>query len=381
MLGFILDFIEICYVFVPLVAPPLLMMGFDPVWLGIMLAINLQTSFLTPPFGFSLFYLRGVTDKSIRTIEIYKGVIPFIAIQLLVLLMVILFPSLSLMRILFFTYFFYLFLCSQDEIVTDKTFTIFEDQKILFDAGLINNDTEIIRTLGSGRVVLKKIELPETDNFHRAKAIITLKSTGDPWDKSGSFFLLPKADFDNLKEETKKIIMWGSDEEISFKDLSTNKIVKERNKRKINTTLELAEIIRAIVPKNFKKDPATKTFQAIRIAVNNELQDLSKALVFAEKIVRKGGVIAVVTFHSIEDKIVKDFGKIMSGKASPTNRYSPPTSKTYPSLIPIIKNQWLLRLMNSIEIRERGLQNLELLKKFQIARQEFWEQWNFHKLI
>ncbi len=116
-----------------------------------------------------------------------------------------------------------------------------------------------------------------------------------------------------------------------------NKIVEERKKRKIETTLELAEIIRAIVPKNFKKDPATRTFQAIRIAVNNELQDLSKALVFAEKIVRKGGVIAVVTFHSIEDKIVKDFGKIMSGKASPTNRYSPPTTKTYPSLIPINK--------------------------------------------
>ena len=74
LLGFILDFIEICYVFVPLIAPPLLMMGFDPVWLGIMLAINLQTSFLTP-FGFSLFYLRGA-DKSIKH-EIYKGVIIF----------------------------------------------------------------------------------------------------------------------------------------------------------------------------------------------------------------------------------------------------------------------------------------------------------------
>ena len=116
-----------------------------------------------------------------------------------------------------------------------------------------------------------------------------------------------------------------------------NKIVKERNKRKINTTLELAEIIRAIFPKNFKKDPATRTFQAIRIAVNNELKDLSKTLVFAEKILRKGGIIAVVTFHSLEDKIVKDFGKIMSGKASSTNRYRPPTSKTYPSLVPINK--------------------------------------------
>ncbi len=92
LLGFILDFIEICYVIVPLIAPPLLMMGFDPVWLAILFAINLQTSFLTPPFGFSLFYLRGVADESIQTSEIYNGVIPFILIQLLVLLMVIIFP-------------------------------------------------------------------------------------------------------------------------------------------------------------------------------------------------------------------------------------------------------------------------------------------------
>ena len=94
LLGFILDFIEICYVIVPLVAPPLLMMGFDPVWLAILFAINLQTSFLTPPFGFSLFYLRGVADESIQTLDIYKGVIPFIAIQLIVLFLVIIFPIL-----------------------------------------------------------------------------------------------------------------------------------------------------------------------------------------------------------------------------------------------------------------------------------------------
>ena len=92
LLGFILDFIEICYVIVPLVAPPLLMMGFDPVWLAILLAINLQTSFLTPPFGFSLFYLRGVADESIKTFEIYQGVIPFILIQLFILSLVLLFP-------------------------------------------------------------------------------------------------------------------------------------------------------------------------------------------------------------------------------------------------------------------------------------------------
>jgi tripartite ATP-independent transporter DctM subunit len=96
LLGFILDFIEICYVIVPLVAPPLLMMGFDPVWLAILLAINLQTSFLTPPFGFSLFYLRGVADESIQTSDIYRGVIPFIIIQLLVLIGVLFLPFLVL---------------------------------------------------------------------------------------------------------------------------------------------------------------------------------------------------------------------------------------------------------------------------------------------
>ena len=93
MLGFILDFIEICYVIVPLIAPPLLMMGFDPVWLAILFAVNLQTSFLTPPFGFSLFYLRGVADETIQTSEIYRGVIPFILIQLFILATVLMFPA------------------------------------------------------------------------------------------------------------------------------------------------------------------------------------------------------------------------------------------------------------------------------------------------
>ena len=96
LLGFILDFIEICYVFIPLLAPPLLMMGFDPVWLAVLLAINLQTSFLTPPFGFSLFYLRGVADASIKTHYMYQGVVPFILMQIAVLLLVILFPVLVL---------------------------------------------------------------------------------------------------------------------------------------------------------------------------------------------------------------------------------------------------------------------------------------------
>jgi len=85
LLGFILDFIEITFVVVPIVGPILLAMGFDPIWLGIMIALNLQTSFLTPPFGFALFYLRGVAPDNVPTTAIYRGVMPFIGIQLLLL--------------------------------------------------------------------------------------------------------------------------------------------------------------------------------------------------------------------------------------------------------------------------------------------------------
>lgn len=95
LLGFILDFIEIVFVVVPIVGPILLMLGFDPVWLGIMMAINLQTSFLTPPFGFALFYLRGVAPPELKTTEIYKGVLPFIVIQLIMMLILVAWPALA----------------------------------------------------------------------------------------------------------------------------------------------------------------------------------------------------------------------------------------------------------------------------------------------
>lgn len=94
-LGFILDFIEITFVVVPIVAPVLLAMGLDPVWLGIMIAINLQTSFLTPPFGFALFYLRGVAKDTVKSMDIYKGIIPFIAIQIFVLILLACIPELA----------------------------------------------------------------------------------------------------------------------------------------------------------------------------------------------------------------------------------------------------------------------------------------------
>ncbi len=94
-LGFILDFIEITFVVVPIVGPILLSMGMDPVWLGIMLAINLQTSFLTPPFGFALFYLRGVAPAEVTTGQIYRGVVPFIAIQIVAMGILALWPSLA----------------------------------------------------------------------------------------------------------------------------------------------------------------------------------------------------------------------------------------------------------------------------------------------
>jgi tripartite ATP-independent transporter DctM subunit len=95
LLGFILDFIEITFVVVPIVGPILLAMGIDPVWLGVLIAVNLQTSFLTPPFGFALFYLRGVTPPEVTTTAMYRGVVPYIALQLVMLAALLAWPQLA----------------------------------------------------------------------------------------------------------------------------------------------------------------------------------------------------------------------------------------------------------------------------------------------
>jgi tripartite ATP-independent transporter DctM subunit len=95
LLGFMLDFIEIIFVVVPIVGPVLLAMGVDPVWLGVMIAVNLQTSFLTPPFGFALFYLRGVMPDSISTLTLYRGVVPYICLLLLLLALLVIWPDLA----------------------------------------------------------------------------------------------------------------------------------------------------------------------------------------------------------------------------------------------------------------------------------------------
>ncbi|MDX1433835.1 MAG: TRAP transporter large permease subunit [Gammaproteobacteria bacterium] len=95
VLGFFLDFIEIIFVVVPIVGPVLLGMDLDPVWLGVMIAINVQTSFLTPPFGFSLFYLRGVAPPSVQTLDIYLGIIPFVIIQIVALGLLAAFPEMA----------------------------------------------------------------------------------------------------------------------------------------------------------------------------------------------------------------------------------------------------------------------------------------------
>jgi len=97
LLGFILDFIEIIFIVIPLFGPVLFTYGFDPVWVAILIAMVLQTSFLTPPFGFSLFYLRGVAPKEISTQDIYKGVIPFIIIQIIAIVIVFLIPEIATM--------------------------------------------------------------------------------------------------------------------------------------------------------------------------------------------------------------------------------------------------------------------------------------------
>jgi tripartite ATP-independent transporter DctM subunit len=94
-LGFILDFIEITFIVIPLIGPALFTLGFDPLWIGILIALVLQTSFITPPFGFSLFYLRGVLPKNTKTTEIYKGIVPFLIIQIFLVLLVFIFPDLA----------------------------------------------------------------------------------------------------------------------------------------------------------------------------------------------------------------------------------------------------------------------------------------------
>ena len=95
-LGFFLDFIQIIFTIIPIVGPIILQMDINPLWFAIMIAVNLQTSFLTPPFGFALFYFRGIAPKSIKTIDIYKGVIPFVMIQIFVLLLIARFPQIAL---------------------------------------------------------------------------------------------------------------------------------------------------------------------------------------------------------------------------------------------------------------------------------------------
>jgi len=96
ILGFFIDFFEICFIHVPILTPVLVThFGFDPVWLGVVIGVNLQTSFLTPPFGFALFYLRGVAPPEITTPHIYRGVVPFVALQLIGLTLVIAYPSLA----------------------------------------------------------------------------------------------------------------------------------------------------------------------------------------------------------------------------------------------------------------------------------------------
>ena len=95
--GFFIDFIEIIFIIVPVVAPIFVQMHVDLIWVGILIALNLQTSFLSPPFGFSLFYLKGVAPPELTTGKLYRGIIPFVVIQLLFLLAVILFPELLMM--------------------------------------------------------------------------------------------------------------------------------------------------------------------------------------------------------------------------------------------------------------------------------------------
>jgi len=95
VLGFFLDTFEIIFIVVPIAAPALIKLGVDPIWLGVMIGVNLQASFLTPPFGFALFYLRGVAGKVLRTVDIYRGAVPFVALQVVGMGLVWAIPSMA----------------------------------------------------------------------------------------------------------------------------------------------------------------------------------------------------------------------------------------------------------------------------------------------
>jgi TRAP-type mannitol/chloroaromatic compound transport system permease large subunit len=95
LLGFFLDTFEIIFIVVPIAAPVLIRLGADPLWLGVMIGMNLQTSFLTPPFGFALFYLRGVAGAAVRTLDIYRGAIPFVGIQVVGLALLWIMPEIA----------------------------------------------------------------------------------------------------------------------------------------------------------------------------------------------------------------------------------------------------------------------------------------------
>ena len=92
-LGFILDTFEIIFIVIPITAPVLLALDVDPIWLGVMVGVNLQTSFLTPPFGFALFYLRGVAPADLPTSAIYKGILPFVVLQIIAIAILFVFPQ------------------------------------------------------------------------------------------------------------------------------------------------------------------------------------------------------------------------------------------------------------------------------------------------
>ncbi len=129
------------------------------------------------------------------------------------------------------------------------------------------------------------------------------------------------------------IIFYYGEEKKAFK--IAKKIVNERKNTKITNTSQLADLVRSVLPSNFKTDPATRTFQAIRIAVNDELNELSKGLNISEKTLKANGILAVITFHSLEDRLVKEFGKMKSGRVSRGSRYGPDTEASKPTLLPI----------------------------------------------
>ena len=244
-------------------------------------------------------------------------------------------------------------------------------------SNLEKNEEVLLRKEVDGIVFDLGVSSMHLDNAERG---FSFKRNG-PLDMRMASSGFPSA-FDVVNFCTEKvladIIFYYGGEKKAFK--IAKKIVKERNETKISSTSQLANLVRSVLPTNFKTDPATRTFQAIRVAVNDELNELSRGLTFSEKTLKADGILAVVTFHSIEDRLVKEFGKLKSGRISRGSRYGPYIEPCEPTLIPI-NNRVRKPTRGEIEVNTRARSGkLRVFRKIGIEPPIEFKNLNYPKI-